>query len=154
MNATSIISGIGAGEDLRNPDNLITVTDQLKELDGEIGDLKVTVNKDGSITLDGKANSDLSLDIFVDLDGFGKTALMTLAGADFGDKAEGTYLAVYNGSVVEAKSESTDVVFISNDNTIHTVKLVIPSDAEFDNVTIYPVLNYGIKSVDFYSVIQ
>ena len=134
----------------RNAANLIIVDDNYEDIDGEYSGVDVKINKDGSITLDGKADSDITLTLLTDADGFGAEALMTLSGIDFGEDGEGSYIAVYDGSEVEAKAENTAAVFISTGTTEHTVKLFIPADAEFENLTVYPMLNYGVTAEAYF----
>ena len=144
----SKIEGVGK----RNEANLIVVDDDYEDLDGKHSGVDVQINEDGSITLDGEADEDITLTLLTDADGFGSQAIMALGAADFGEDADGAYIAVYNGSTLEASSYEGETIFISSGATSHTVKLFIPAGAELDNVTVYPMLNYGVSAASYFKI--
>ena len=148
------ITNNAAGEALRNKANLIEITDTYKDLDGKQSGVDINVNKDGSLTFDGRAEADIVLTLLTDADGFGEQCLMSLGEIDFGEDAAGAFIAVYDGVVLEAKTDGASSVFISSGTTEHTVKIFIPKGADLDNVTVYPMLNYGVTAESFYKAIQ
>lgn len=142
------------GETMRNESNLL----QMKEYEsiaGEHGGVKVVVNKDGSITLNGKSTAETSLLLYTNATGFGSNVFVSLGKADFGDKAEDTSLVLYNDNVEAARSlANDDVTFASELGHTYLLKLEIAEGDEFENVKIYPVLNYGTSAESYFTVIQ
>lgn len=137
----------------RNSNNLFD-PEYYDSIDGEHSGVEVTVNKDGSITLDGKATKAFSLTI-AELSGesvYG--TYLTLSGFDFGNDAPGAELlynvpeevtyAIHNGF-----SSTICVDYIISDS-LDSFEIYIENGDEFDNVTIYPMLNYGITAEPYF----
>ena len=142
------------GETMRNESNLLQVK-EYGSIEGKHGGVDVSVNKDGSITLDGKSTAATSLLLYTNATGFGSNVFVSLGKADFGDEAEGAALVLYNDNVVAARSlANDDVTFASELGHTYLLKLEIAEGDEFDNVTIYPVLNYGTSAESYFTVIQ
>ena len=137
----------------RNTNNLFD-PEYYDSIDGEHNGVDVTVNKDGSITLDGKATSDFSLTL-AELSGESVYGIyFTLSGFNFGEDAPGTSL-MYDH--VEEESfyihngySSTVLIDFATIDSLHAFEIYISSGDEFDNVTIYPVLNYGITAEPYF----
>lgn len=148
---TDILSNILKKE--RNTSNLFD-PEYYDSIDGKHYGVEVTVNKDGSITLDGKATESFELTL-AELSGESVYGLyFTLSGFNFGDDAPGTEL-MYD--MVEEVSCSlcngfSSTVFIdyATADSSHTFGIRVSSSDEFDNVTIYPVLNYGITAEPYF----
>lgn len=156
MNFTGALDGLkeNVGETMRNESNLLLVKDY-DSIDGEHGGVDVSVNKDGSITLDGQSTANTSVLLYTNAAGFGSNVFVSLGKADFGEGAEGTALVLYNDNVAAVRSlANDDVTFASELGHTYLLKLEIAAGDEFDNVTIYPVLNYGTSAESYFTVIQ
>ena len=141
-------------ETMRNDSNLLLLKDY-ESIGGDHNGVKVVINKDGSITLDGKATSATSLLMYTNAAGFGSNVFVSLGKADFGENAEGTALVLYNDNVEGARSlANDDVTFTSELGHTYLLKLEIAEGDEFENVKIYPVLNYGTSAESYFTVIQ
>ena len=111
------------------------------------------MNDDGSITLDGDADGTASFTILSRQGGFGEGVHMTLGKVDFGKNAENTHVTVKNGSTLTATSMAKSAVTFSASGTnTWEVKIEIADGDKFDNVTIYPMLNYGTTAAPYYAI--
>ena len=139
---------------VRNEANLIVNDDTYEELnDKEFAGVTVTVNDDGSLKLDGKATGSTSFTLLTRTGGFGENVYMSLGKVNFGKNAENTHVTVYNGSTLTATSSANSAIAFSASGTnTWEVKIEIAEGDSFDNVTIYPMLNYGSTAAPYYAV--
>ncbi len=145
----------------RNDANILD-PEVYENIDGEINGVEVTVNDDGSITLDGKATSSiwLSLCTFEDSIALGRS--FAVARADFGEDAPGAYFEFkssdptdYVGQmIVPAGYDFSYSCVLPAGISVFEFDLdfgiSISAGDKFDNVTIYPVLNYGVTAVSYF----
>ena len=159
---TSFFNGVFGSNKDRNSENMLHPY-VYEDLDGKHSGVKVTVNNDGSITLDGEATSDIALTLgsFIDTDIAGQK--MAVGRVDFGEDAPGSYLKWdYDGEAYESDSVykipvGFDFFFspfftsgsAGNGSEFH-LNIVIAAGDSFDNVTIYPVLNSGVTVVPYF----
>lgn len=141
-------------EKTANEANLLKYEDY-EDIAGEYNGVTVKVNKDGSIKLDGTATADITIVLTENINGYG---LMTLSSLDMGDEAENSYIAVGVKSddalsTVYGKSSATNSVTFSASTDTPAVALCITSGDSFDEVTIYPVLTYGVIAQTFYTIV-
>ena len=153
--------GMGAfddfGDDLKqnsvNEANLLKYEDY-EDIAGEHNGVTVKVLKDGSIKLDGTATADTTIILTENVNGNG---VMTFAALDMGDEAENSYICVgaksnSTISTVYGKSSATNYVTFTASTTTPAVALVIKSGDSFDEVTLYPVLTYGVVPQTFFTI--
>ena len=146
----------GFGDDLKektvNEANILKYEDY-KDISGEYSGVEVKVLKDGSIKLDGTATDDVMIALNENVNGNG---FMTFAALDMGEGAENSYVSFSDDMPdmgIIAKSSSTNYVTFTSDCETKLVYLVIGSGDNFDEVTIRPVLTYGVVPQKFYSII-
>ena len=160
---TSFLNGaFGSNSKDRNSDNLLH-PNVYEAIDGKHSGVEVTVNKDGSVTLDGKATADviLTLGSFTDTDIAGQK--MAVGRADFGEDAPGSYLkwdyddAANNADSVYEIPAGYDFFFSpffthgsGPSDLDFYLNIMISSGDSFDNVTIYPILNNGISVIPYF----
>ena len=139
---------------VRNDANLIVNDDTYKRIDDqEYAGVTVTVNDDGSLKLDGKATGSTSFVLLTRPGGFGENVHMSLGKVNFGKNAEKTHVTVYNGSTLTATSSANSAIAYSASGTnTWEVKIEIVEGDTFDNVTIYPMLNYGSTAAPYYAI--
>ena len=142
----------------RNEQNIIKNSTAYASIAGIHNGVDFVVNKDGSITLDGKATAAISVEL-LDIPEFTTaSAVLTLKGVDFGTKGKEAAIKVIesdgeNECVLAISDKNADVVFTNTMESANIkVVLDIPVNASFDSVTIYPVLNYGAEAINFYSI--
>lgn len=135
----------------RNEENLFTLEDYTLEGTKNTGDgITVTANKDGSITIDGKNHSTEEIEIEI-----GK---ITLEAGTYtftsGYSNSGLYSAYLNlqtsGGEYSADFGGDNGTFTLSAEATGTVYLVIASDFQFNNKTLYPVIAEGDSEVSFY----
>ena len=154
------------GKDLKekvvNDKNLLKYEDY-KDVSGEYNGVDVKVLKDGSIKLDGTATKDVSIVLVQDLE---RAGIMTFAALDMGDEAESSYIEVLVDDSCHDWSSSLVRTCASNYVTFNVsdyeendqcqkeirIKLEIKSGDTFDDVTLCPVLTYGVVPQTFYSI--
>lgn len=131
----------------RNELNLFDNTlDEVKEWNQKTG-IVVTMNKDGSVKLDGKHGGTEAVTISL-----GKVTLDagTYTFADGYKKSSTTtvYLKAVYGSSNAIAGTSDNIVLTAK--TEVEVFIVINPDVNFNNVTLYPVIAAGTEEVSFY----
>lgn len=143
---------------VRNEQNIIKNSAAYQSIAGTHNGVDFTVNKDGSITLDGKATAAITLEL-LDIANFETNgAVLTLKAVDFGNKGKDSSIQVIsddgeNEDLLATSDRYADIVFTNTtDDCALKVVLDIPVNSQFDGVTIYPVLNYGAKAINFYSI--
>lgn len=133
----------------RNASNILD-PEYYEDIAGEHSGVDVTVNDDGSITLDGKATASFELKLFEN-EYFNPT-MFCVGTAEFGEEAPGTHFnyGIYGLDIwsVPVGYEFPFVFDPSSGNM--TFYISVFSGDEFDNVTIYPVLNYGVTAVSYF----
>ncbi|MBR2907423.1 MAG: hypothetical protein IKJ04_06305 [Clostridia bacterium] len=150
----------GFGDDVKqntvNEANILKYEDY-ENVSGEHSGVTVKVLKDGSIKLDGTATADTMIVLTENVNGNG---LMTFAALDMGDEAENSYICVGEWdadmeelSTIYGKSSATNYVTFSASTESPAVVLVIESGDSFDEVTLYPVLTYGVVPQTFYTLV-
>ena len=156
MNALGAFDGLkeSVKEQTVNDANLLKVADY-EEIDGEYNGVTVKVLKDGTIKLDGTATADTTIILSEHLNGYG---LMTFAKLDMGDEAENSYICVgtKSGSAVTTiygQTSSTNSVTFTASTTAPAIALVIAEGDTFDEVSVRPVLVYGVVPQTFYTVV-
>ena len=139
---------------VRNEANLIVNDETYNGLDDqEYAGVKITVNDDGSLTLDGTATGTTDVVLLTKTEGFGEGVNLTLGKVKLGDDAENSRLTVYKGNTLIASSTPySPIVFTATGTDTWYVKLSIREGDSFDNVTIYPMLNYGSTAAPYYAV--
>lgn len=156
MNAVGAFDGLkeSVKEDTLNNANLLKVADY-EEIDGEYNGVTVKVLKDGTIELDGTATADTTIILSENLNGYG---LMTFSKLDMGDEAENSYICVgtKSGDAVSTifgqTSAKSSVTFTAN-STAPAIALVIAEGDTFDEVSLRPVLVYGVVPQTYYTVV-
>ena len=144
-------------EKIRNEQNMLDPDYYKSIIEGDQNGVEVTVNDDGSITLDGKAEEESNIRLFCvnDYSLFGLE--LTINSVDFGEDAENTYIYWYHDNTSDeslsyklysGESKSFAVNYADGQN--YNFYLSIAEGDEFDNVTIYPVLNYGVTAVSYF----
>ena len=128
--------------------------DDYEDVAGEYNGVTVKVLKDGSIKLDGTSTADTTIILTENVNGNG---VMTFAALDMGDEAEESYICVAEKtedgiSTVYGKSSAKNYVTFNASTNAPAVALVIKSGDSFDEVTLYPVLTYGVVPQTFYTI--
>ena len=133
----------------RNASNILD-PEYYENIAGEHSGVEVTVNDDGSITLDGKATDSFELDLFANE--YFSSVILCVGAAEFGEDAPGTHFG-YGDYGLDLQYIPVGYEFPFSHKldmgTLHFYILVSSGD-EFDNVTIYPVLNYGVTAVSYF----
>lgn len=129
--------------------------DDYEDIAGEHNGVTVKVLKDGTIKLDGTATADTTIILTENVNGNG---VMTFAALDMGDEAENSYICVAEKSgegisTVYGKTSATNYVTFTASTDTPAVALVIKSGDSFDEVTLYPVLTYGVVPQTFYTLV-
>lgn len=140
-------------EEHRNDANLFIVDASYKGISGTYSGVKITVNSDGSIVLDGKATAAISKV----LTATPKTNYTyTISKLNCGDDAPGTKISVNDGiTAVATSSRSSDITFqMPAANGTVTVTLEIASGDEFDNLKIYPMIANGVNAQPYYTIVK
>ena len=144
----------------RNDENLIDLKESADEIEGNYSGVVVTVNKDGSLTLDGTATASDVIDLISLQDRVVAKEFYSIARLEVGPYADGTYLSwTYGGT--ESDGNKTFNVPIGYDYSfqaecaeptgdLFTLSLNISAGDRFNNVTIYPVLNTGTTVVSYF----
>ena len=146
----------------RNSDNLLD-SEFYEDIDGKHNGVEITVNDDGSITLDGEASGAFALDLFKVLDSNVAGSIFIVSGFDLGDEAPGASLRVdhdargMNVSMMDFLYCPIGYNYVfrfpviqSSSESFFTLQLTVAEGDSFDNVTIYPVLNTGITAVSYF----
>ena len=143
----------------RNSENLLDPK-FYDNIDGKHSGVNVTVNEDGSITLDGKASEAFELKLIELPTSVYVSSFLTVSGIDFGEDASGACLSWNIVNEASGSGGPSDVVLPAgydfnvdtedNAGEYYTLKIMVSSGDEFDNVTIYPVLNYGVTAVSYF----
>lgn len=133
----------------RNSENLIDSTAaEYNAIAGDHNGVKVTVNKDGTITLEGTANEATSL-LLGTLD-VEANEIVTI---------NKTGVAGVCVKVVAATGEEdysrdlSDVTFYANDDT-YSVYLTIDAETELKKVTVSPMITAGSDAGHYYSIVD
>lgn len=140
---------------VRNEANLINFDQAYQSIDD--GDIKyagvtVTVNDDGSLTLDGTATGSATVTLLTKQGGFGTNVHLTLGKVDLGKDAKSNVTVESNGTVYASSHANSSVTFTATGDSIYTVKLNIADGDTFEKVTIYPVLNYGTSAASYFAI--
>ena len=142
---------------VRNEQNLLDPDFYTSIVSGDQKGVKVTVNDDGSITLDGTATGKSNLRLFEISDYAVNGLTLTIGSVDFGEDAENSCLLWRHGGgsdgvhyyeLYSGDSETFTINYADSQN--YNFYLSIVEGDEFDNVTIYPVLNYGVTAVSYF----
>lgn len=156
LNGFGVFDGIKESfkEEAVNEANILKY-DDYKSVAGEYNGVTVKVLKDGSIKLDGTATADTTIILTENVNGNG---VMTFAALDMGDEAEGSHLCVAEKSgdgisTVYGESLATNYVTFTASTEAPVVALVVKSGDSFDEVTLYPVLTYGVVPQTFYTLV-
>lgn len=156
------LNGFGAFDKLKdnfkketvNEANLIK-HDDYEDVAGEYNGVTVKIHKDGSIELDGTATADSTIILTENVNGNG---VMTFAALDMGEEAEDSYICVGEKSgdsisTIYGQTSATNYVTFTASTDAPAVALVIKSGDSFDEVTLYPVLTYGVVPQTFYKLV-
>ena len=156
------LNGFGAFDDLKesfkekvvNEANVLKV-DDYKTVSGEYSGVTIKVLSDGSIELDGTATADSTIILTENVNGNG---VMTFAALDMGEEAEDSYICVGEKSgdsisTIYGQTSATNYVTFTASTDAPAVALVIKSGDTFDEVTLYPVLTYGVVPQTFYTLV-
>ena len=144
-------------EKVRNEQNILDPEFYKDRCSVDQKGVMLTTNKDGSITLNGKATGKSDVRIFSALDTSILGLTLSVGSVDFGEDAENTclYLRHHTGDNEKYthrfySGESGSFTISYADGSNYNFYLSIAEGDEFDNVTIYPVLNYGVTAVSYF----
>lgn len=131
-----------------NPDNLYTA-ECLTLVDSNTGDgIVVEVNeKNGVISLDGKANTDITLEVgSVVLD----AGNYTLTAIDGASNTTIYMTATIDSTVYKFDFTPGNTIAVTSDNTTVTLRIHIEQDTELNDLQVLPVIVEGKESASYW----
>lgn len=134
----------------RNPENIIDVSrPEYKEIAGTANGITVTVNKDGTIVLNGRATSDITL-VLNEIADLTDGELITIGKT----KVDGAAVGITDDEAVllGKSTKDTNKTMVLGTAESYNIVLIIEENAAFNNVTIMPAVSSGTEVIDYYTV--